>query len=229
MAIIDSEHDRVVVRIVYDGPPFAGKTTNLRALREALKTSDEVYSPEQENSQTSYFEWLNYVGGVFNGRSIACQIVSVPGAPELEARRRYLLRSADAVVFVLDARVPRVAVGLEYFRSLRETLEDLEPAVGILVQANYQDTGDALNEERLRLFFPEGIRVMDASAALGKGVRDTFVFAVSLAVERLRKIMQQGKLIMDTPEIPDGEALYHKLHDHPLDPPSDQLLPLLLD
>ena len=57
MATLDRVSDTVVVRIVYDGPPTAGKTTSLRALAERLGQG-QVFTPEESGGRTVYFDWM---------------------------------------------------------------------------------------------------------------------------------------------------------------------------
>src|SRR5688500_8756428 len=99
MPTIDAARGVLVIRIVYDGPDLSGKTTSLKALARGV--SSHVECPEEREGRTLYFDWMEYVGGLFEGRQISCQIVSVPGQRELAHRRRLLLESADAVVCVL--------------------------------------------------------------------------------------------------------------------------------
>src|ERR1700761_5646260 len=101
MAILDPRSDAVVIRVVYDGAPMAGKSTSVRALGRGL--GGKVVTPAEISGRTLYFDWLDYTGGLFEGRRIRCQIVSVPGQAALAPRRRHLLESADAVVFVGDS------------------------------------------------------------------------------------------------------------------------------
>lgn len=46
MALIDSEAGEIVIRVVYDGPPEAGKTTSLRALAGSL--AQPTYTPAED-------------------------------------------------------------------------------------------------------------------------------------------------------------------------------------
>ena len=75
MATLDKQRDLVVVRIVYDGPPMSGKTTSVRALAEGLGRPAET--PDEVNGRTLFFDWVDYVGGMFEGHRIRCQIVTV--------------------------------------------------------------------------------------------------------------------------------------------------------
>src|SRR3954470_24230341 len=98
MALIDNDAGEIVIRLVYDGPPEAGKTTSLRALAGSL--AQPAYTPaEDADGRTLWFDWMEYVGGRFEGCQIRCQIVSVPGQRTLSSRRRRIIESADVVVF----------------------------------------------------------------------------------------------------------------------------------
>ena len=111
----------IVIRVVYDGPPEAGKTTSMRALGASLAQS--TVTPEEDASgRTLWFDWMEYVGGRFEGSRIRCQIVSVPGQRELRQRRKLLLQSADVVVFVGDSTPARWDLSIEYLFELRKML-----------------------------------------------------------------------------------------------------------
>src|SRR5262245_13239688 len=98
MAIFDPERGCIVVRIVYDGAALAGKTTSLRALAESL--GRPMFSGEEAEGRTLFLDWVDFVGGRFEGRPIRCQMVAVPGQPALASRRRRLLADVDTVVVV---------------------------------------------------------------------------------------------------------------------------------
>src|SRR6185369_7909490 len=115
MAIIDDARGVLVVRIVYDGPALSGKTTSLRALAKGV--SSKVECPAELSGRTLYFDWVDYVGGLFDGRQIRCQIISVPGQRDLAERRQRLLETADAVVLVLDTRQHEWEFSLEWVKA----------------------------------------------------------------------------------------------------------------
>ncbi|GEM_PF-1488955 len=209
MAMIDTETDRVVVRIVYDGAPGVGKTASLHALQQSLKTPQPVFSPDAAGSATQHFDWLDYIGGLFENRPIHCQILSTPGDPRLFAKREYLLQTADAVVFVLDSRVAALPLSLEYFRRLQNSLSAVAaPVPKILLQANFQDAEEALAETRLQEFFPEHLRIYGSIASTGESIRETFVFAVRLALERTTELKKRHELSSGTLDINSGDSLF---------------------
>ena len=105
MAIYDQEQQKVVVRIVYDGPARAGKTTNMRQLAEcfSLRSRSEIYVPEEMDGRTLYFDWMQLDGGLVAGEALRCQFLTVPGQRGLATRRKRILQSADVVVFVCSS------------------------------------------------------------------------------------------------------------------------------
>ena len=195
MAIIDHEQDVVVLRLVYDGPPFSGKTTTLRTLASGLGVG--FVTPEERGGRTMFFDWVDYVGGLFEGRRIRCQIVSVPGQPELAPRREALLETADAVVFVADSRAEAFDSALVMLRQTLERARSMDPPVGVVVQANKRDAESRLSIEtvRRRLGAIAPVAVTETTATDGDGVREAFVFGVRLALDRVRALADEGQLI----------------------------------
>jgi len=216
MAIIDTERDVIVVRIIYDGPPLSGKTTTIHSLGKVLGKKTHIFSPQDaELSRTLYFDWMEYVGGFFKGRSISCQIITVPEQAKLRAQRHFLLNAADAVVFVLDANETDFTTTLDCFHDLQAVINNSEndhPA-DILVQANKQDFDNILpvNALRTKLNIDDDIKVIETIATEEKGIREAFVTAVGMAVKRAEALMTAGKIETGKPDFADGETLLNLL------------------
>jgi signal recognition particle receptor subunit beta len=213
MAILDPRSDAVVIRVVYDGSPMAGKTTSVRALGRGL--GGEVSSPAEVSGRTLYFDWLDYTGGLFEGRRIRCQIVSVPGQATLAPRRRRLLEGADAIVFVGDSTPAGFAADRSYLSGLQSVLERLSgPPVGIVFQANKRDHADAVPIGTVRSMLADlGLRVgvVESIATESSGIREAFVFAVRLALDRVRDLMRTGELPAARPEVDSAQELLEDL------------------
>lgn len=213
MAVLDHLHDAVVIRVVYDGPPFAGKTTSVRAL--AVGLGGRVVAPEEVSGRTLYFDWLDYTGGLFEGRRIRCQIITVPGQATLASRRRHLLQSADVVVFVGDSSPKEQSATSSYLTGLRNVLEKLDgPPVGIVLQANKRDQPSAVSLDSLHAMVDRiggRIGIVESVATDGTGIREAFVFAVRLALDRVRELMRQGCLQAAAPEIDSADDLLAQL------------------
>ncbi|HEX4417677.1 MAG TPA: GTPase domain-containing protein [Kofleriaceae bacterium] len=217
MAQLDSTAGEIVIRLVYDGPPEAGKTTSLRALAGSL--TRPTYSPaEDADGRTLWFDWMEYVGGRYEGCQIRCQIVSVAGQRELAARRRRVIAGADVVVFVADSALAEVPRTLAYLQELRGMLDGAASAagassdvpVGVILQANKRDLPGAVPLDELRGQLAEigwPIGVVESIAAEGTGIREAFVYAVRLALDRVRELVQRGAL----PTAPSGPSTAEEL------------------
>jgi len=173
--------------------------------------------------------FLEYQGGMYDHLPIACQILTTPSHPQWQQRRQFLLNQADAIVFVLDSRPDGLALGLEYLRQLHDFLKQLpDPAPLFLIQANFQDIPLALNTEKLHRFFIDpALKVMETSTLEGLGIRETFVMAVRLAVERLNALKDkfqlfQGKLDLKTLE--DWENVLRAQQSSPKQTPLSLLI-----
>lgn len=214
MARIDPERGHLVVQLVYDGPAQAGKTTSVRALARSLGT--QVVSGEEAEGRTLYFDWLDYVGGLFEGMPIRCQIVSAPGQAVLEGRRRRLLESADAVVFVADSQPERMAENLRSYTILREIASREQIAVGIVMQANKRDVPDAMPLDALRdaLGGPVSLAITESIAERGEGVRETFVLAIRFALDRVRALWAEGRLDRLPPNYENAQQLLAAMKEH---------------
>jgi signal recognition particle receptor subunit beta len=218
MAFIDDSDNAVVLRLVYAGPPMSGKTESVRALSRLLldaDPSDAVFTPGEANERTLFFDWLEYSGGSFQGHRIRCQIVSVPGQSLLQQRRRALIESADAIVFVIDAHVEQSAAIVRSFGELQQITAATarDERVGIVVQANKSDLPNALDKHALAALLGDGSNmiVIPSVATQGAGVREAFVRAVSLGLARAHAQMAAGTLASAETVVNSGEALLRQL------------------
>jgi signal recognition particle receptor subunit beta len=218
MAVLDLDRNAVVIRIVYDGPPHAGKTTSVRALARSLGKS--VDAPGEIAGRTMFFDWMEYTGGLFEGHQIRCQVVSVPGQSALTSRRRALLDSADVVVFVADTS-DRAAVGnsVGYVHQMVDILgAHGDPPIGVIVQANKRDLPGALPRAELRAALGEDFArtaLTESVAHTGDGIRETFVLAVRLALDRIRALMARGALPRGRPSVDTSHELLAALERAP--------------
>lgn len=228
MAFIDAETGNCIVRIVFDGPPMTGKTESIRALSEHLHGSakgDQVYTPSQAEERTLYFDWLDYVGGRYKGNKIHCQLVTVPGQAVLRERRKTILGTADAVLFVSDSQADNMQQSIDYLNQLREfTHRPGSPIRGIVVMANKQDLPKALSGRQVleSLGDHADMAVVETCATQATGIREAFVLAVRLAVERMQQIDRESGLETrtepDSPELLLNEIELHEESENSASP-----------
>ena len=213
MAVIDETRGVLVVRIVYDGPALSGKTTSLKALARGV--SSQISTPAEAAGRTLYFDWVDYVGGLFDGRQIRCQIVGVPGQRELAERRKLLVETADAVVLVLDTRQAEWDFALDWVKDTVPFCRNQDPPVGLVLQANKRDAADAVPAQAMRADLNRiaPVALVPSTATTGDGIREAFVLAVRLALDRVRALAGSGRLLSGKPDDDSPEDLLRRLQD----------------
>jgi len=190
MASFDTERQCHVVRIVYDGPGFAGKTTNLKRVHEIIPPGrrSEIVTPAELKGRTMFFDWLEIEGPKHEGVGLYFQLITVPGQIERNYRRRPLVAMADVVVFVCDSSPAAIPDTQRTFARLRSSIKRRTEPVSLIVQANKQDVPGALTPAALRrkLRLDGSVPMIAANAAKGDGVRATLNEAMRVGVRSLK-------------------------------------------
>jgi signal recognition particle receptor subunit beta len=200
MASYDQERSCLVVRIVFDGPALAGKTTNLKQLCELfpIEKRSEMYTPGSLKGRTMFFDWLEIDGGRKTQQSFRFQLLTVPGQVQRNYRRRPLIEMADVVVFVCDCDPEQLDETKRSFNTLRTHLKKRLPRkVPLVVQANKQDHPEALTPTEIReiLKLDEWVPIITAVASAGDGVKDTITSAMRMAMKEAQQQMNDGVLM----------------------------------
>ena len=212
MAELDRDTGRLLVRIAFDGPPLAGKTATLRSLGSLLDVP--VESMDQAYGRTLWFDWMRYLGGMYDGRPIDCEVVSVPGQRALDRRRRRILDEADAVVFVVDASPGGHEASMQAWRRFVAWRAARPQPPGLVVQANKRDLAGAWDSDDVRraLSLPDEVAVVESVATDSTGIRRAFVFAVREAI-RLTERLRQEQGVLPTGEARSAGQLLGALRD----------------
>jgi signal recognition particle receptor subunit beta len=198
VTVYDPESKKLIVRVVYDGPGMAGKTTNLQQIHATFGPDrrSELYSGTTAAARTLYLDWMQLDGGLVRGHDLRCHLLTVPGQAALNRRRQLLLSMADSVVFVVDSSEEGVLEALPMWRSLQACTGGLTAGVPVLIQANKQDRPGALTvaELRERWNLDPAIPIVPANAASGHGVRETVVLAIRGAAVLLQGDLTKSSL-----------------------------------
>ena len=219
MASWDAVRECHVVRIVYDGPGLAGKTTNLRQITKLVsaKRRSEMYTPAELKGRTMFFDWLEVQGPPLTGSQIRFQLITVPGQFERNYRRRPLVEMADVVVFVGDCSEKQMPDTLRTFARLRASMKRRKQPVPLIVQANKQDVEKALPPEQLKrkLKVAADVPVLPASAHEGRGVRETLAIAMRIGLGTLASDSAPLAAMFENPDALFDHVL--TFEDHPKD------------
>lgn len=199
MAVFDESQQKLVTRIVYDGPGFAGKTTNLRRLVEGFSAArrGELKAPGPRQERTPFFDWLDLEAGLIDGLRLRCQLVTVPGQSVYAERRWHAIETADAIVFVTGSAPVDIAASRPLLDALRAHLAlETEARVPLILQANKQDLDDAMSPVAVReaLGLDASVQVVGAEASRGLGVLETAATSIREAAGVLKARLRAGDL-----------------------------------
>ncbi|HEU5074497.1 MAG TPA: ADP-ribosylation factor-like protein, partial [Polyangiaceae bacterium] len=206
MPVFDKAADRIVVHVVYDGPAFAGKTTNLEQLCTFFTEHrrSELFTTQNAGERTVYLDWLQLEGGVVAGKKLRCQMIAVPGQTVLARRRWHLLKRADVVVFVVEATLQGIEVARPMFDMVSSYCRELDRDLPLVVQANKSDLPGALSVDVIaQALGCDRARVVSAQANVGHGVRETVVIAIRAAAN-----VVQGRVLAEGLDALEGQVTH---------------------
>ncbi len=216
------------VRVVFDGPPFAGKTTAARALSEAL--GGTVVTPDEADGRTLWFDWMAYDAGHHAGQPIRVELVTVPGQQDLADRRRHLINWGDVIVFVANTSRAVFNDSVAAFRDLRQQLVE-RAGTPVVVIANKRDLIDAMpmDEVTNQLGLTASDILIEGIAINGGGIREAFVHAVHAALEdpaRRLDATTADALLADLQAVVEQGATDHRAFPAPetTEPLADELV-----
>src|SRR5262249_49482263 len=198
MVLYNSATKELTAKVVYYGPGFCGKTTNLQLLHDRLdpKTVGNLVNLSTQTDRTIYFDLLPVELGEIKGYRIRFQLATVPGQTAFNETRKVVLKGADGIVFVADSRWASLPKNQESWQNLKDNLKanDLSfETIPIVIQYNKRDLDDILSVEAMQeaLGFASYPSV-EAVASAGRGITETFKLISKLTfVDLLRRF--QGR------------------------------------
>jgi signal recognition particle receptor subunit beta len=215
MAVYDPDAKKLVVRVVYDGPGMAGKTTNLRQLCSFFtrQRRSDLYTGSTVGERTLCLDWLQLDGGLVRGHELRCHLLTVPGQAVLSRRRQLLLSLADATVFVVESTERGLEEARPMWLSMLECTGGMDAGVPVVLQTNKQDQPGALGpaEIRERWQLDSRIAVVAAQATNGTGVRETVVLAIRATAVALQEQLQGNGIAGLEGRYESGEELERRL------------------
>jgi signal recognition particle receptor subunit beta len=215
VAVYDSQSKKVVVRVVYDGPGMAGKTTNLEQLCTFFtrQRRSELYTGATAAERTLCLDWLQLDGGLVRGHELRCHLLTVPGQAVLSRRRQMLLSLADATIFVLESTEQGLLEAKPMWQSMLACTGGPAAGVPVVLQANKQDQPGALTPAQIRERWEidASVPVVAAQAATGQGVRETVVLAIRATAVRLQEELLGNGIGVREGRYETGEELERRI------------------
>jgi signal recognition particle receptor subunit beta len=191
MALVNTVNREIHCKIVYYGPGFGGKTTNVSQIHILVpsEAKGELLSIATETERTLFFDFLPLDLGEVEGYKVRFHVYTVPGQPLYERTRVAVLTGVDGVVFVADSARERFRENLQSMQEMTRILEALGRPLDktpLVIQYNKRDLPDAVPvpvlEARLN---PRAVPHVEAVASQGTGVLPTLRAISQLIVEKL--------------------------------------------
>ena len=207
---VDYAARELTVKLVYYGPAFGGKTSNLRAI-QWLGTSSvcgPLMTLDTKNDRTLFFDMLPMSIESRSGLRMRIKLFAVPGQLMHDATRRLVLRAADGVAFVADSRRSEADANRDSFLSLKRNLEQIGIApekIPIVIQFNKRDLDDIRTDDELaELAARSREPIYKAVATRGHGVTQTLSGLVRETWKALeREHHLEERLGVDAPSLMD--------------------------
>ena len=191
MSVVNLREKSIHAKVVYYGPPLGGKTTSLKYIHRVMdpERRTNLISLNTDRDRTLFFDFLPINLGRIGDFTLKIQGFTVPGQVKYLLTRRYVLRGADAVVFVADSRATERESDLASLRDLRDNLalNGLSyDTIPLVIQYNKRDEAGLLDPEEMdRLLNDRGVPRFETVATVGTGVFEAFSAAAGAMVQRI--------------------------------------------
>jgi small GTP-binding protein len=197
MAFINLRTREIQIKIVYCGPPQAGKTANLRYLYHKHKNSfpSKLLTVTAGGDRTVFFDFLPFTLTAVNGVDLKVRLYTVPGHDRYEETRKTILKGVDGIVFVADASAMRKTniLSLKNLQSNLAAHGKSLARIPLVFQFNKYDLS-----EQGALLLPHTTLLNDlnssyrkpyfvASALKGKNVTATLKKIITMSVDAVEK------------------------------------------
>jgi mutual gliding-motility protein MglA len=121
MHLINFAQREAQIKIVYYGPPLAGKTTSLQYL--AKRAGVEIVEMATAGEDRTVFFDYSPITQQFGTWSVKFNFYTLPGQPRYERTRSLVLKGVDGIVFVADSLYEAAEENLRMLADLQEKLE----------------------------------------------------------------------------------------------------------
>lgn len=193
MALFNKTKREINAKIVYFGPPFAGKSTSLKFVHRKLKP--EHRSPLKtmggQRDKMLFFDFMPPELSDVNGCRVRFHLYTVQGDVASPSTWKTVLKGADGVVFVADSSPQGVTESRDYLEKLRGYMAGFEQTFEMtpcVVQCTKGDLPEAADPTVMtqELAVP-GLTVLPAVASTGEGVLQALSAMVKQILTRLRE------------------------------------------
>jgi mutual gliding-motility protein MglA len=200
MAFIDIDKGEIHCKVVYFGPPYSGKFTNIEKVYNLTHLETNLYNPCDKiicNTSEEYMGFIccfNFIPNkekLINNLSVRFHlfclhtlIIGLEGVKEV-------LNKPDGIVFVADGQPEKLNDNLEWLKILRGACESLGidlANIPYVLQLNKIDIANAISvttlEKKLKM---NNESIIHAEAKNGYGVFETLEIIISQIYKQLEQ------------------------------------------
>jgi len=191
MAFINVANREIQCKIVYYGPGFCGKTTNLQYIhaRAPQNARGDLTAIATEGERTLFFDFLPLDLGLVHGFQVHFHLYTVPGQVLYERTRIAVLNGVDGVVFVADSAPEKLEENYQSLLELEGNMRRMGKDLGnfpLVVQWNKRDLPGALPVPTLEHYLNRRRAPSFQAVALrGEGVLPTLRTICVAVMQRL--------------------------------------------
>lgn len=188
--IFDLKKREIRIKIVYYGPSFSGKTTNLLKIHDGFPGKrGKLLTLNTKGERTLLFDFLPLEMNLFKDFLTRFFVYTVPGQIFYRGARKLVLKGADGIVFVADSQRDRLEENKENLKEMYNNMDELgltKRKIPIVFQYNKRDLEDISTVEELEQELnPEGHNHIEAIAIEGQGIFKTLESILKEIVESL--------------------------------------------
>lgn len=207
MALVNHAKHEINAKLVFYGPGFSGKATNLNYIYRKLKPEHrgKLKTMNVGKDRMLFFDFTPAGQGKVGGYSVRFHVYSIIGEVTGSSAWKMVLKGADGVVFVADSAPERMTANLESLDNLKKIMRSYGKSIkdlpGVL-QCNKHDIDPALSLDEMENALNYGcFTVMPAVAKRGEGVLDSLFGLMKTVLKNLR---ESGLDLEQEPEPPGG-------------------------
>lgn len=192
MALVNHAKKEINAKLVFFGPPMAGKATNLNHIYRRLKPEfrGSFKSMNIEKDRMLFFDFVPSGQAAVDEYTVRFHVYTLIGEVASSAAWKMVLKGVDGVVFVADSSPERMAANQASLKELEGLLESYGKTVRevpCVLQANRQDLdGAAPAEELRRALNLHDLPLFPAVANKGEGVLESIFALVKVVLKNLR-------------------------------------------
>ncbi|MEM1296647.1 MAG: ADP-ribosylation factor-like protein [Verrucomicrobiota bacterium] len=200
MALVNHDTREVQFKIVFCGPAFSGKTTNLQYIHSRIEDEQrgELLSMATSTDRTVFFDYLPIDAVLIQGYHTRFQLYTVPGQVAYNATRQLVLRGVDGLVFVADSSADKLEENVQALKTMEENVVESGGAsleeLPFVLQYNKRDLPDAVAVDHLNMVLNQRenpVPVFEAVASQGYNVFATLNEVAQETIRRFHELSDE--------------------------------------